>query len=172
MTPARSPYVTVGVAGRPHGLRGEFRVNAHGGLPQGLKGYSKVYLDRGRGVEPVELISSRMHGKFILLKLEGIDSPEAAGGLIGAEICVERSEMPALEEGEYYHVDLIGCSIEDENANNLGSVIDVFSTGAHDVLTVRDKGSEWMLPVVSDFVDEIDVDKRIVKVKKIEGLRI
>lgn len=171
MNAVRSRYVPVGVVGRPHGVRGEVRVDAHGGLPSGLEGYSRVFIDRGEGIEILDVEKTRIHGRFVLIKISGVDSPEAARSLIGSTLYVERSEMPDLDEGEYYHADVIDCSVEDENGIPMGRVVDVFSTGAHDVLTIRSGSLDWMLPVVSEYVEEVDVVGGVVKTKKTAELR-
>ena len=56
----------------------------------------------------------RPHGRLALFKFRGVDDPEAATELTGSILYVERADMPALGEDEYYHVDLVGCGVVDE----------------------------------------------------------
>lgn len=164
-------YVAVGQIGRPHGLRGEIRVNPMGGLPRGLEGYTSFYLGRGDDIRRVQIESHRIHGRLVLVKFRGVDTAQDARELVHQTLYVDRSEMPPLEEGEYYHADLIGCGVLDETGTELGKVVDVFATGAHDVLVVAFSGREWMLPVVSEYVVSIDVEEGRIAVRATDGFR-
>lgn len=164
-------YVAVGRVGRPHGLRGEVRIDPMGGLPQGLRGYTRFHLGRGDEIRPAEIVGHRSHGRFLLVKFAGVDTPEAARELTHATLYVERDEMPPLEEEEYYYADLIGCRVVDETGSDLGQVTDAFSTGAHDLAVVDCQGREWMLPIVSEYVVSMDLGEGRVTVQGTEELR-
>ncbi len=167
----RVRHVAVGRVGRPHGVRGEVRVDPRGNLPRGLQGYTRFYVDRGRGPEPIRVEHHRLHGRFVLVKFEGYDTPEAARELTHAVLYVDRAELPPLDEGEYYHADLPGCEVADEQGRILGTVVDVFDSGAHDVLVIRSgQGREWMLPVVRQWVLEIAPEAGRIVVRVPEGL--
>ncbi|GAB4262750.1 ribosome maturation factor RimM [Deferrisoma sp.] len=167
----RARYVAVGRVGRPHGVRGEVRVDPQGSLPRGLEGYTRFYLDRGRGPEPVQVEHHRIHGRFVLVKFQGYDTPEAVRELTHAVLCVDRSELPPLGPDEYYHADLLDCEVVGEGGEALGRVVDVFDSGAHDVLVIRTEGgAERMLPVVSQWVLAIDLDAGRITVRVPEGL--
>jgi len=163
--------VAVARVGRPHGLRGELRLDSLGSLPTGLGGYQTLLLEQ-RGVHtPVELERERRNGRFLLAKFVGIDTPEEARAWTHATLWVNRDEMPLLADDEYYHADLVGCRIEDEAGAALGEVVDVVPGGAHDLLVVRDAGREWMLPVLARWIPVIEIERRRVVVRLPEGLR-
>lgn len=167
----RDRYVAVGRVGRPHGVRGEVRVEVGSGMPRGLQGYSRVYVGRPGEPKLAEVESVRSHGRFLLVKFRGIGDPEAARALAHAVLYVERDEMPPLEEGEYYHADLLECRVVDEGGAGLGRVLDVFPSGAHDVLVVGTaEGQEWMLPVLESTVLEMDLEEGVIRVRVPEGL--
>jgi 16S rRNA processing protein RimM len=161
----RVRFVAVGRVGRPHGLRGELRVDPLGGLPRGLEGYSRFYLARGDEWRPVAIETHRPHGRFVLVRFAGYDSPDTARQLAHSVLYVERSEMPPLEEGEYYHADLLDACVVDEQDRELGSVVDIFPGGAHDVLVVASSDREWMLPVVSEYVLTMDLEQGKIVVR-------
>ncbi|MEW6489377.1 MAG: ribosome maturation factor RimM [Thermodesulfobacteriota bacterium] len=168
---ARARYVAVGRVGRPHGVRGEVRIEVGSGMPRGLRGYSRVYLGREGEPEPAAVESVRSHGRFLLVKFRGVGDPEAARALGHAVLYVERGEMPPLEEGEYYHADLLGCRLVDEGGADLGRVLDVFASGAHDLLVVGAPGGrEWMLPVLESTVLAMDLEAGEIRVRVPEGL--
>ncbi len=167
----RVRYVPVGRVGRPHGVRGEVRLDPRGGLPRGLEGYTRFYLGRGGEIRPARVEWHRPHGRWVLVKFAGVDTPEAARALTHAVLYVERSELPPLGEDEYYHVDLVGCRVADEAGADLGRVHDVLPTGAHDVLVIRQRGRrEWMLPVVAKWVLSMEGGGGVGVVRVPEGL--
>jgi 16S rRNA processing protein RimM len=152
-------------------VKGEVRIEVGSGMPRGLRGYSRVYLGRGEAPALAPLESVRFHGRFLLVKFRGVDDPEAARALGHAVLYVERGEMPPLEEGEYYHADLLGCRVVDEGGADLGRVLDVFASGAHDLLVVEAPGGrEWMLPVLESTVLAMDLEGGEIRVRVPEGL--
>jgi 16S rRNA processing protein RimM len=110
------------------------------------------------GVE-YEKVKGKVQGKGIVARLPGVDSRDAAAALIGAEIRVLRSALPKPKRGEYYWVDLEGLDVFNLEGVAFGKVSHLFSTGANDVLVVRDGDRERMVPfVIDDFVKEVDID--------------
>jgi len=146
-------------------------VEVGGGPIQGLAGYSRFCLERDGKRWPVEIESARPHGRVLLVKFRGCEDPEAARALVRAVLYVDRAEMPPLGEDEYYHADLLDCAVVDKEGRELGRVTDVFPAGGHDVLVVESGGREWMLPVVSAVVLEMDLERGRIRVEIPEGLR-
>jgi 16S rRNA processing protein RimM len=173
----RKPMVAVGKVGRLHGVRGEVRVDPMGGLPRGLSGYTRLYLgwtvggEPPRDLRPLDVERHRTLGRFLVVKFSGVDDPEKAKTLVHQTLYVEREELPPLGEDEYYHADLIGCRVVDAGGEQLGQVVDVFATGAHDVLVVESAGCEWMLPVIGSCVLAMDLKGGEIQVQVPEGLR-
>lgn len=172
----RPRLIAVGKIGRPHGVNGEVRLDAGTALPRGLKGYTRFYLSAparrdAPEPEPAPVVVERVRagGRFQVLKFEGIGDPDAASHLKHSTLYVERAEMPPLEPGEYYHADLLGCRVVDPEGEEVGCVDDVFSSGAHDVLVIRTGQREWMLPVVDEYVTDIDPEAGVIRVRIPEG---
>jgi 16S rRNA processing protein RimM len=164
--------VAVGRVGRPHGVRGEVRVDLGSGTADGFERYGRLFL-RGPSGEaaPARVEAWRPHGRLLLVKFSGVDTPEAARGLTNRDLCVDRAELPPLGPDEYYHGDLLDCSVVDEGGAELGLVADVFTTAAHDVLVIRSGAAEWMLPVTAECVPQMDLGARRLTVRVPEGLR-
>jgi len=92
---SRGRLVAVGRVGRPHGIRGEVRVEVGDGLSDGLSRYRTFYLGRSsRGVEElgaaqkVVVEAWRVHGRFLLVKFEGVGTPEEAARLAQSTLYV------------------------------------------------------------------------------------
>lgn len=172
---ARTPeprYLVVGRVLRPHGVRGEVRVEITTDRPERLEQHACFYLAHPGSPEvvrryPVEKL--RRH-KVLLLKLEGCDDRNSADELRGMLVQIPVEEAVPLEEGEYYHFQLIGMRVETESGEWLGRVAEVLETGANDVYVVRGPWGEVLLPAVEDVVRELDLESRLMVVHLLPGM--
>lgn len=87
--------------------------------------------------QAVELESWRYHNNDLIVKFKGTEDREVAQLLTNAEIGVDLSVLPELEEGDYYWHDLIGCTVVNLDDYIMGSVTEMMETGSNDVLVVR-----------------------------------
>ena len=74
---------------------------------------------------------------FSSIKLKGVDDRDAANLLTNCEIVVDSSQLPQLEEGDYYWKDLMGCQVVTTEGYDLGKVVDMMETGSNDVLVIK-----------------------------------
>ncbi|MDB4983609.1 MAG: rRNA processing protein RimM [Myxococcales bacterium] len=172
--PAPAPYdpetVVLGVAGRPHGIRGELWLrphNEHGRSFEGLR--SLLFVKKGGVGETHQIASLRPSPDGALVKLVGVDSREAAAALTLAELRVPRASLPPLAPGEYYVNDVIGCSVTHADGRALGVVAGTFWNGAQDLMIVKGgpgdtEAEERLIPLISEFVVTVDVPGRAVVV--------
>jgi 16S rRNA processing protein RimM len=106
----------------------------------------------------------------LVARLEGVDSREAAEALRGYEVCVPRVLAPSLPEATYYHYDILGLKVQSETGDELGEIVDIWPSAAHDLYVVRRDAGEWLLPAVRAFILQVDLAKRVMVVRTIEGL--
>jgi 16S rRNA processing protein RimM len=163
----------VGRVLRPHGVRGEVRVEILTGYPERLEQHTSFCLARPASPEavcryPVE--RSRLHQHMLLLKLGGCDDRNAAEALRGMLVQIPVEEAAPLEEGEYYLYQLVGVQVETEDGEQLGQVTEVLETGANDVYVVQGPRGEVLLPAIEDAVLELDLESRRLVVRLIPGL--
>ena len=159
-----APLQEIGKVAGTHGVRGELRVEPWCDSPAFLAGFTTVYL---RG-EARAVLSARQHKRFVLMKLDGVESVEAAQALRDSVLYIDRSGV-ALPEGRYFIKDLIGLAVFD-GGERIGTLYDVLTAPAHDVYVVRGGDGEHMIPAVPEFVKEIDLEQGIVRVALIEGM--
>ncbi|MEZ5672399.1 MAG: ribosome maturation factor RimM, partial [Thiotrichaceae bacterium] len=95
----------------------------------------------------------QVHGKGLIAHLKNCDTPEQAARWLGAEIGIDRAQLPQIAEGEYYWADLVGLTVLTPTGTILGQVSHLFETGANDVLVVQAQGgAECLIPFVMDEV--------------------
>jgi 16S rRNA processing protein RimM len=146
--------VVIGVISAPHGVRGTVRVR-----PPGSGRHLR------RGVEPVvdgerrRILASRQTPKGFLVDLEGIADRDLAASLRGSELTLDREELDAPDEEEFYVGDLVGLEVYDEAGTRIGSVADILETPAHEILFIRDdeeEPAEHYVPFTHEHVPTVD----------------
>lgn len=152
-----------------HGLRGEVKVLPWCDGPEALVPIRTFYLDGG--ATPKRAEKCRVQKNMVLLKLEGVDTPEAAQALRGRVLWLDREE-DTLAEGQYYIQDLIGLTVEDADTGEVyGTLRDVSETGANDVYHVAfPDGRVQLIPAIPQVVVGIDVDGGRMTIRPLEGL--
>lgn len=160
----RDRRVLVGRVTGVHGVRGGVKVESFTEPRDALLDYHPwvlCHLGTERVVRAKPLVRQ---GKVAVL-LDGIDDRDVAAGLSGAEIFVDRAQLPAPDAGEYYWVDLEGLRVENLDGADLGRVDRLFATGANDVLVAVDAGRERLIPFVQgDFIKSVDIAAGLIVV--------
>jgi len=136
---AGDELVVVGRLLAPYGLKGWMKVYSFTEPMENLLDYERCLLQRNGESTEVEIEAGRPHGKGLVIKLRGVDTPEQARLYTNGELAVSVSLMPALDEGEYYWRQLEGLKVVvqgDGGERLLGRVDHLLETGANDVLAV------------------------------------
>jgi len=129
-------WVIVGRFGRPHGIKGLITVVSFTEPRDNILSYTHWHAHINKQWEPLTLLHLEMNNKFILARVEGYNEREDVTRLTNIDIAVSRKQLPALPEGEYYWEQLLGMSVVNQQGTVLGSVEEMLSTGANDVLVV------------------------------------
>ena len=162
-------YLVVGFLRRPHGVHGEIIMDLHTDFPERLKSGRKLFIGDER--QPVALEGVRTHGKGMLVKLKGFDTPEAVGVFRNQWVYVKTKDVPPLPEGQIYKHELFGMKIIDEQDHILGELTEIIETGANDVYVVtNDSGKELLIPAIPSVILDIDAGRRLIRVHLLEGL--
>jgi 16S rRNA processing protein RimM len=158
-------YLVVGRLRRPHGLRGEMLMELETDFPERLRAGATVYL--GPRHAPAVIGSSRGVSGGLLVRLNDIDTRDAAGQHRNEIVYVAASDRPPLENGRYYHHQIVGCRVVDEHDLAIGRVTEILQTGANDVYVVQRSpgGEELLLPAIDTVVLQIDAESRVIRVR-------
>jgi 16S rRNA processing protein RimM len=150
--------VTVGRIVGVHGVRGWLKLFSHTDPIDNLLRYRpwRVALDGNEAeLNPLE---GRVQGKSLVARIEGLDDRDQAMRWVGADIRVDRSQLPKPKKGEFYWIDLEGLKVRTTDGVELGSVSHLFATAANDVMVVRGE-RERLIPFIHDrFVKSVDLD--------------
>jgi 16S rRNA processing protein RimM len=151
--------VAIGRVVKPQGRKGEVLVEPLSDRPDRFPALRAAYVpgpDGGSRAVAVESVWPHK-GRFVL-KLRGVDSIDEAEGYRGLDLRIGEEELAVLPPGSYYHHQLKGLRVEDEEGHSLGVAADLMETGADSpVLVVRGPGGELLVPLAEDFVRRVDV---------------
>ncbi|MEZ0395634.1 MAG: ribosome maturation factor RimM [Anaerolineales bacterium] len=162
-------FLAVGRFRRPHGVRGEILIEVLTDFPERLQPGTVVYA--GETHRRLVIRSRRGHQEGLLLAFAGLETPEAAGQLRHQFLYVTAADRPPLPEGEYYHHQLLGLTVQTETGRRLGTLTDILETGANDVYVVTpDKGREILLPVIPGVILDVNLEAGTMRVRLPDGL--
>ena len=150
-----------------HGLKGEVKVYSYTDNEKKILKLKKVYI---RGKE-YKVESMKLQKQMFLMKLQGIDDIDQTKFLMN-EMCFREVEKNESNDDEGYFIkDLVGMEVVDESGNTIGTLKEVFRTGANDVYEVVDKDNKSIyLPAIKKVIKSIDISSRKMTVELMEGL--
>lgn len=163
----KEAWRTVGYVSKPHGLQGEVCVYSLTDFPERFAEGARLYLflpDVPR--VSLHVAQSRPFKKGYLIRFVEITTAEAADRLRGAYLQVPIEERMPLPDDTYYIDDLLGLDVFTDAGKYLGQIEEVILNPANDLYRVGD----ILIPAVSEFVREIDLDSRKVTIRPIPGL--
>jgi len=173
MTVAAAPLVAVGEVLKPHGLTGEVKVRS----------LSDRTEDRFRRLrqcilwepetdrrEVCRIASCRLDGDTVLLKIEGIESPEDARRLSGRLLAVDRADALPAPDGSFYPWQLCGARVETRDGRPAGTFVRVEPSGAHDLWVIVHDGRERLIPAVPEIIVDVSVAEQRIVIDPPEGL--
>ena len=132
------------------GVKGELRLKLFSDSIENLSRHGALYVG---GVER-RLLALRDGGKIVVARFEGISDRSAAEALRGSLVEVDRATLPQLEEGEYYHADLIGLEAIGRDGNRVGTVAAIENYGAGDLLEIEQPdGRKSLIPFKPGIAD-------------------
>ena len=158
-----------------HGMGGQLRVRYFGGAPDNLIRLEAVLLAESEDAVDAERfeVTRAAPGRRdeVRMTLSGVEDRESAERLRGKLVVVEASQLEVLPEGEYYSYQLIGCRVEGTDGQPIGTVREVWATGAVDVLVVEDeKGTRKLIPAAEGQLRTVDIEVRRIVIEILPGL--
>ena len=164
--------LAVGRVLRPHGIRGALVIESMTDWPERFVPGAKMLLEKEPGdcVE-VTLATAAPHSGRYLVSIEGVSDRDAADELRGKFLKVPACEAAPLGEGEYWPHELEGMALVDADGRELGRVVEVLCRAAQDlIMASAADGTEFSVPFVSEFVKEVDMESRTIRVELPEGM--
>ena len=158
--------IKVGKIINTHGIKGEIKVQASGN--ETFDRDISYYI--GNDFFEVRTTNSKFRNGIYIVKLKDFNNINDVLIFKSKDIFIDLDNLSDLEENEYYIKDLIGLDVIDEFNNNVGKLVDVLEYEANDVYEVETQNGLISIPSVSEFIIEINIEKKYLKAKIIEGM--
>ena len=160
-----SGFIIVGKIGAPYGVQGWLKIVSYTETIANIIQYDPWYLEDRGTWQQIKVSHARPHGKGVIAKLPGYDSPETARALTGKRIGIKREQLSTLAQHEYYWAELEGLTVIDQHGTTLGKIIYIIETGSNDVLVVKGDGKEHAIPYrLGETVTSIDLTRQVMQV--------
>lgn len=160
---ARPDEVSLGRVEALFGVSGELRLFLYNRQSELLFQPREVTLAFGdRSRRQVRMHARPGAGLRVLARIEGIDTPEEASKLVGAEILLPRAALPPPEPDAWYHADLLGTPVFTASGREIGRIAEIHSAGGTDTWTIRGPEGETYLPVLRALLREVRPGERVV----------
>ena len=162
--------ICVGLITGAHGVAGDLRIESYCSVPASIGYYGPLFADDGR--RRFDIRVRRSGERQLVARVSGVSSREQAEELAGTRLYVDRSVLPSLPDGEFYHADLLGLEVFDTRGSRRGTVVAVQDFGAGDMLEIRlPGGSETaLIPFTRETVPGVDLKAGRVLVDPPEGI--
>ena len=157
----RLPFIEAGEIVNTHGVRGEIKMLPWLDSPEDMRGFTRCRI----GGNDYAITACRVQNTCDLLKLEGVDTMEAAQALRGKTVTLYREDM---DEDVIFAGDLIGMEVFSQ-AERIGELTQVLDYPGNQVYVVKGE-REYMLPAVKEFILSTDLDGNRMEVKLLEGM--
>ena len=164
--------IKIGTIVNAVGLKGEVKVYNYSDYKERFEELDTVLVAEKKGFKPFDIQNVRYQKNMVILKLKGIDDRNGAETLKERDIFITEADLRELPEDTFYVRDLIGCQVlHAENGTKLGEITGVIQNAAQDVYQIKlENRKEAMIPAVAQFVKEVSVGERTVKIQPIPGL--
>ena len=159
--------VFVGKVSSPHGIKGWLKVISYTDPIENILSYKEWFIiNEGGSKKTFSIEDSRIQGKKIIVKLDGIEDRDSAEDLKNKEILVSRIDLPKLEENTFYWNDLLDLPVLDQKGKQIGKVDSLFETGSNDVLVIVNENKErFLVPIImEEVIRKVDLVKEFISI--------
>lgn len=178
-------------------LRGEVKVYHYSDYKERFEELDEILVERNAAKkhadEKYSIEGVRYQKNMVILKLKGVDDRNAAEALKDCDIFITEADLRELPEDTFYVRDLIGCKVinvrgirnadradsdrtggsserNETEEEEIGIITDVLQNSAQDIYQIKTAaGKEVLIPAVAEFVKEINIGEKTVRVSLIPG---
>ena len=167
----KSDYYAIGRIVKGTGLKGALVVRPLTEYPERFLALKRVWFGKAdAGQSPFQVEEARVRGQIIHLRLDEIQTRDAADALAGKFLYVTSEDLVKLPEGTHFVHDIIGSRVIDERGRKIGTIEEVWKLPANDVYVVREGKREHLLPAIQSIIEKIDTERKQIRIRMIRGL--
>ena len=154
-----------------YGIKGFFKVVPYTDNITRFEDLKSIYIETKNSLKIFIIEDVKYSKNLVLLKLKGIDDINTAEIYKNCYLKIDREDAVDLPENSYFIIDLIGITVFSDNNEELGNIVDVYSTGANDIYVVKNElGKQVLLPAIGEVIKDVDIKNKKMIVHLIKGL--
>lgn len=166
-----STYYEIGNLGKPFGIRGEIHLWLDVDQPEKYLHLKTVYIEAEHTPIPYTIKNLRRNSAFVfIVKLEHINDCDTAEKWFGKRVFLPISQLPTLNENQFYYHEIIGCTLQDTKYGTIGTVERVWELPVHDLIVFKHGSVEVLLPIIDSFIGKFDRQTNILYTSIPDGL--
>ncbi|HLR36214.1 MAG TPA: ribosome maturation factor RimM, partial [Tissierellales bacterium] len=153
-----------------HGIKGEVKVLPFTDNIHRFDELKKIYI--GEYKLKVEITNVRYKDNIVMLKFDNYHNINEVEKFKNQDVYIDEKDKIELNDNQFFIFDIIGCTVLDTFGRKIGTVIDVIKLGSSDIYVIKDNSidKEYLIPAVEEFIKDINIEEKIIKVDPIEGL--
>ena len=156
--------VILGRVSGAFGIKGWVKLQSFTDPLENILHYQPIQIYREKRWQPLTITDGKTHGKNLVIHLADCADRDIAASYTNAELAIFRSQLPTLQDNEYYWSDLEGLTVLNQEGIQLGTVTRLLETGTNDVLHVQGE-REYVIPYLPNrFILDIDLTERVIRV--------
>jgi 16S rRNA processing protein RimM len=167
---AKTEYFELGYLAKPHGLKGALHVFMDVDDPYEYEDLDAVFVQQGNEMVPYFIEDLQIRENLNLMTFEGISTIDAAKDLVGSKLFLPVAMLPKLKDDQFYYHEIVDYQVNDQHLGSLGTIKEVYSTGAQDVIIMLYQGVEVLIPLTDEIVPKVDKQNKVVITQLPDGL--
>ena len=165
-------FFEIGKIAGTHGIKGTLKIFPTTDVPERFELLDEVILEIKNEKKVCKVDKVAYHKNFVLLTLKEYNDINQVEGFKNGRVLIPEEKALPLGKDEYYTRDLYDMEVYTDEGERLGTLKEVYTTGANDVYGVKDEnGNELLIPAIKQCIIAVDVTNRKMTVKLLEGLR-
>lgn len=167
----KQEYFEIGQIVNTFGIKGMVKVNPFTDDVFQFEEMETILVEKKDELLEIQIEEVKYSKNQVLLKLKGIETIEEANKYRGCYLKIPRQKARKLPEGTYFIADLIGLDVYTDENELLGTLLDIYNSGANDIYVVKDiLGKQILLPAIKEVIKDVNLDEGKITVHIIEGL--
>lgn len=161
-------FTIVGKIISSHGIKGELKIFPLTDDINRFKYLKEVYI--GEEKLPVQVVGVKFNKDKPIIRLKEFDNINQVLKFKDRYLYVDDENLIELEENEYFVFQLLGCKVENMEGKSIGVLEDIINTLSNDVYVIRHGEKEYLVPAIKEFIKNIDIESKLIRIDPIEGM--
>ncbi len=167
----KSDCFALGKITKTHALKGEVIIFLDVDFPENYDDLEAIFLEIKGQLVPYIIEEFHVRGKKSIIKFEDINTIEEAEKIINADAYLPLKALPKLKGNQFYYHDVIGYEIKDiTSGSSIGTLKAIYEGTGQDLFATDLEGKEILIPIVDDFIHQLNHDQKCIEVKLPDGL--